>query len=85
MSGLSKRTHQCSPYDGHASEVERVFRQMRELRQLRVLRQGYCRLRDQIVSNLERAWEITGGSEDELAGVMTQISQAIASRLKRGG
>ncbi len=25
-------------------------------------------LRDQIVSNLERAWEITGGSEDELTG-----------------
>jgi|GEM_PF-5162103 len=26
-------------------------------------------LRDQITSNLERAWEITGRSEDELAGV----------------
>lgn len=24
-----------------------------------------CRLRDQIVSNLERAWEITGGTEDQ--------------------
>ncbi len=27
-----------------------------------------------IVSNLERAWEITGRSEDELTGVMVQIS-----------
>ena len=35
-------------------------------------------LRDQIVSNLERAWEITGRSEDELAGVMVQISQVVA-------
>ena len=26
-------------------------------------------LRDQIVNNLERAWEITGRSEDELTGV----------------
>ena len=25
-------------------------------------------LRDQITSNLERAWETTGGSEDELTG-----------------
>ncbi len=32
-------------------------------------------LRDQIVSNLERAWEITGRSDDELTGVMVQISQ----------
>ncbi len=35
-------------------------------------------LRDQIVSNLERAWEITGGTEDELTGVMVQISQVVA-------
>ncbi len=34
-------------------------------------------LRDQITSNLERAWEITGGSEDELTGVMVQISQVV--------
>ncbi len=32
-------------------------------------------LRDQFTSNLGRAWEITGGSEDELTGVMVQISQ----------
>ncbi len=39
-------------------------------------------LRDQIVSNLERAWEITGGSEDELTGVMVQISQVVAKGFK---
>ena len=35
-------------------------------------------LRDQITSNLERAWEITGRTEDELTGVMVQISQVVA-------
>jgi len=35
-------------------------------------------LRDQITSNLERAWEITGGTEDELTGVMVRISQVVA-------
>jgi len=39
-------------------------------------------LRDQITSNLERAWEITGGSEDELTGVMVQISQVVAKQFK---
>ncbi len=29
-------------------------------------------LRDQITSNLERAWEITGGTEDQLTGTMVQ-------------
>ncbi len=38
-------------------------------------------LRDQIVSNLERAWEITGRSEDELTGVMVQVSQVVAKQL----
>ena len=38
-------------------------------------------LRDQITSNLERAWEITGRSEDELMGVMVQISQVVAKQL----
>ncbi len=37
-------------------------------------------LRDQISSNLERAWEITGRSEDELTGVMVQISQVVNVR-----
>ncbi len=35
-------------------------------------------LREQIVSNLERAWEITGRCEDELTGVMVQISGVVA-------
>ncbi len=39
-------------------------------------------LRDQITSNLERAWEITGGSGDELTGVMVQISQVVAKQFK---
>ncbi len=39
-------------------------------------------LRDQITSNLERAWEITGGSEDELTGTMVQISQVVARGFK---
>ncbi len=38
-------------------------------------------LRDQITSNLERAWEITGRSEDELTGVMVQISQVVSKQL----
>ena len=37
-------------------------------------------MRDQITSNLERAWEITGGGEDELTGVMVQISQVVAKQ-----
>ncbi len=41
-------------------------------------------LRDQIASNLERAWEITGRSEDELMGVMVQISQVVAKGFNEG-
>jgi hypothetical protein len=41
-----------------------------------------CKLRDQIVLNLERAWAITGGSEDQLTGTMAQISQVVANQLK---
>ncbi len=37
-------------------------------------------LRDQITSNLGRAWEITGRSEDELTGVMVQIGQVVNDR-----
>ncbi len=40
-------------------------------------------LRDQIVSKLERAWEITGRSEDELTGVMVQISQVVAKEFRK--
>jgi len=39
-------------------------------------------LQDQITSNLGRAWEITGRSEDELTGVMVQISQVVAKQFK---
>ncbi len=38
-------------------------------------------LRDQITSNLERAWEIAGRTEDELTGVMVQISDVVARQL----
>ncbi len=38
-------------------------------------------LRDQITSNLERAWEITGRSENELTGMMVQISQVVVKQL----
>ncbi len=31
-------------------------------------------LHTQVVSNLEQAWEITGGSENQLTGMMMQIS-----------
>ncbi len=41
-------------------------------------------LRDQITPNLERAWEITGRSEDELTGVMVQISQGWAKQMGAG-
>ncbi len=36
-------------------------------------------LRDQINSILERAWEITGRSEDELTDTMVQTSQVVAA------
>ncbi len=39
-------------------------------------------LHSQILSNLERAWEITGRSEDELTAVMVQISQVVAKQFK---
>ncbi len=39
-------------------------------------------LRDQITFNLERAWESTGRSEDQLTGTMVQISQVVAKGFK---
>ncbi len=39
-------------------------------------------LRDQIVSNLERAWEIADGTEDQLTGTMVQISRVVERELK---
>ncbi len=41
-------------------------------------------LRDQITSNLERAWEMMGGIEDQLTGTMIQISQVVARQFKTG-
>jgi hypothetical protein len=45
-------------------------------------KQEVMRLRDQIVNNLERAWEITGSGENELASMMLQISQVVACQIK---
>ena len=38
-------------------------------------REELASLHGQIVSNLEWAWELTGGSEDQLLSTMMQISQ----------
>ncbi len=45
-------------------------------------REELAALHSQIVSNLERAWEISGGSEDQLTGTMVQISQVVAKQFK---
>jgi len=34
-------------------------------------------LRSQILSNLEQAWELLGGSEDQLTGTMVRIGQVL--------
>ena len=43
----------------------------------------HATLYSQIVSNLERAWEIAGGSEDQLTGTMLQISQVVAQQFNK--
>jgi hypothetical protein len=40
---------------------------------------------DQIVSNLERAWEITGGAREDLEETLLRIAQAVARRFGRAG
>jgi ElaB/YqjD/DUF883 family membrane-anchored ribosome-binding protein len=40
-------------------------------------------LHSQILSNLEQAWELLGGSEDQLSGMMVQISQVVAREFKK--
>ncbi len=40
-------------------------------------------LHNQIVSNLERAWEIAGGSENQLTGMMMQISHVVAQQFNK--
>ena len=41
-------------------------------------------LHSQILSNLEWAWELTGGSEDQLLSTMMQISQVVGREFKMG-
>ncbi len=40
-------------------------------------------LHSQIVSTLGRAWEIAGGSEDQSAEMMVQISRAVGQKFTR--
>ncbi len=40
-------------------------------------------LHSQILSNLEQAWELTGGSEDQLLSTMMQISQVVARQFNK--
>ncbi len=40
-------------------------------------------LHSQIVSNLEQAWELSGGSEDQLSGRMMQISRVVAQQFNK--
>ena len=40
-------------------------------------------LHSQSVSNLERAWEIAGGGEDQLLSTMMQISQVVARQFNK--
>ena len=47
-------------------------------------REELATLHSQIVSNLERAWELTDGSEDQLNGSMMQISQVVGREFKMG-
>ncbi len=44
---------------------------------------GLATLHNQIVSNLQRAWEIADGSEDQLLCTMMQISQVVAQQFNK--
>ncbi len=46
-------------------------------------REDLTTLHSQILSNLERAWEITDGSEDQLLSTMMQISQVVARQFNK--
>ncbi len=46
-------------------------------------REELASLHSQILSNLEWAWELTGGSEDQLLSTMMQISQVVAREYTR--
>ena len=40
-------------------------------------------LHSQILSNLEQAWELLGGSEDQLLSTMMQISHVVAQQFNK--
>ncbi len=40
-------------------------------------------LHSQITSNLEQAWEISGGSEDQLLSTMMQISHVVTQQFNK--
>jgi hypothetical protein len=46
-------------------------------------REELTALHSQILSNLEWAWEISGGSEDQLLSTMMQISQVVARQFNK--
>ena len=46
-------------------------------------REELASLHSQILSNLEWAWELTGGSKDQLTGTMMQISQVVARQFNK--
>ncbi len=46
-------------------------------------REELASLHSQILSNLEQAWELLGGSEYQLTGTMLQISQVVAREFRR--
>ncbi len=46
-------------------------------------REELATLHSQIVSNLERAWEISGGSEDQLLSTMMQISHVVTQQFNK--
>ncbi len=46
-------------------------------------REELASLHSQILSNLECAWELSGGSEDHLLSTMMQISQVVARQFNK--
>ncbi len=40
-------------------------------------------LHSQVLSNLEQAWELLGGSEEQLLSTMMQISQVVARQFNK--
>ncbi len=46
-------------------------------------KEEHATLHSQIVLNLERAWEITGGGEDQLTSTLMQISQVVARQFNK--